>query len=265
MTSETNNLSKNSAENLAKKDANNAKPQFVQISIEGVDAEKFLQGQLTCDVTKLGLSYQAAAICNLKGRIDFGIWIKRHGEQEFDMVISQDCSASLLAHLKKFGAFSKFTTKDPIDVYPCVIDGIPTFSQSSDHDSDDERASWMAASIDSGNYWIVAATQGEFQPQELRLHQRGGMDYDKGCYLGQEVIARIYFKSAPKAFLHLIKGNGALPNAGDKIDNVQIVNAIAADNGFKALVVARPEHLENSDFTILPLPEALQADVARQK
>lgn len=240
-------------------------PQFVQLSIEGPDAEKFLQGQLTCDVTKLGLSYQAAAICNLKGRIDFGIWIKRHGEQQFDMVISQDCAASLSAHLKKFGAFSKFTTKDPIDVYPCVLDGIPTFSQNPDHNRDDERDSWLTASIDSGNYWIVAATQGEFQPQELRLHQRGGMDYDKGCYLGQEVIARIYFKSAPKAFLHLVKADGTLPNAGAKIDKVQIVNAVAVDNGFKALVVARPEHLENSEFTVLPLPTALQADVARQK
>lgn len=261
MTSETNNLTKN----LAEKSATNATPQFVQISIEGVDAAKFLQGQLTCDVTKLGLSYQAAAICNLKGRIDFGIWIKRHGEQQFDMVISQDCSASFLAHLKKFGAFSKFTTKESIDVYPCVLDGEPTFSHNTDHNCDDERNSWMAASINSGNYWIVAATQGEFQPQELRLHQRGGMDYDKGCYLGQEVIARIYFKSAPKAFLHLVKGSGAVPNAGDKTDNVQVVNAIAANDGFKALVVARPEHLERSDLTILPLPEALQADVARQK
>ena len=40
-------------------------PQFSQLTIQGEDAEKFLQGQLTCDVTKLGLSYQAAAICNL--------------------------------------------------------------------------------------------------------------------------------------------------------------------------------------------------------
>ncbi|BBI66074.1 hypothetical protein PKHYL_02650 [Psychrobacter sp. KH172YL61] len=53
-----------------------ALPQFSQLTIQGEDAEKFLQGQLTCDVTKLGLSYQAAAICNLKGRIEFGIWIK---------------------------------------------------------------------------------------------------------------------------------------------------------------------------------------------
>ena len=122
----------------------------------------------------------------------------------------------------------------------------------------------MQTSIATGNYWIVAATQGQFQPQELRLHQRGGMDYDKGCYLGQEVIARIYFKASPKAFLHYVKGTGDTPAAGEKLGKIQVVNVIAAgDNGFEALVVARPEQLADSEMTILDLPAALQADVAR--
>lgn len=121
----------------------------------------------------------------------------------------------------------------------------------------------MQSSIATGNYWIVAATQGQFQPQELRLHQRGGMDYDKGCYLGQEVIARIYFKAAPKAFLHYVKGTGDVLAAGDKLDKIQVVNAIATADGFEALVVARPAHLDDSDLTLLELPKALQADIAR--
>ena len=96
------------------------------------------------------------------------------------------------------------------------------------------------------------------------------MDYDKGCYLGQEVIARIYFKSAPKAFLHYVKGTnvkgtGDVPSAGEKLDKVQIVNAIATHEGFEALVVARPEQLAESGLSILDLPPALQADVARPK
>ena len=91
------------------------------------------------------------------------------------------------------------------------------------------------------------------------------MDYDKGCYLGQEVIARIYFKAAPKAFLHYVSGTGDVPAAGDKLEKIQVVNAIADKSGFKALVVARPEDLADSELTILDLPPALQADVARQK
>lgn len=235
-------------------------PQFAQLTIQGADAEKFLQGQLTCDVTKLGLSYQAAAIGNLKGRIEFGLWIKKQAENHYDVVISADCIAALQLHLNKFGAFSKFTTSAPVTIYPCVLDNEPTFS----HDKDNGDVSeWMAISIATGNYWIMASTQGEFQPQELRLHQRGGMDYDKGCYLGQEVIARIYFKSAPKAFLHRVEGSGDMPTAGDKLNKIQVVNALATDTGFDALVVARPESLIESDLSILDLPKALQADVAR--
>ena len=250
-------------------------PKFAQLTLQGIDVEKFLQGQLTCDVTKLGLSYQAAAIGNLKGRIEFGIWIKKQAEKHYDIVISADCADALQAHLNKYGAFSKFDTSAPVTVYPCVLDDEPTFSHKESHDTAENIIAWSQCSIAIGNYWITAATQGEFQPQELRLHQRGGMDYDKGCYLGQEVIARIYFKSAPKAFLHYVKGTsvketsakgtGDVPSAGEKLDKVQIVNAIATHEGFEALVVTRPEQLAESGLSILDLPPALQADVARPK
>ncbi len=244
-------------------------PQFVQLTIQGEDAEKFLQCQLTSDVTKLGLSYQATALSNLKGRIDFGLWIKKQDEKHFDVVLSADCAEAFQAHLKKFGAFSKFDTSAPVPIYPCVLDEVPTFSHKEEHHTPADTQAWTQASLAIGNYWIVADTRGEFQPQELRLHQRGGMDYDKGCYLGQEVIARIYFKAAPKAFLHYVSGTGDAPAAGDKLEKIQVVNAIADDDingkGFKALVVARPEHLVDSELTVLELPPALQADVARQK
>ena len=240
-------------------------PTFKQLTIKGEDAEKFLQGQLTCDVTKLGLSYQAAAIGNLKGRIEFGIWIKKQAEKHYDVVISADCAESLAVHLKKYGAFSKFETSAAIAVYPCVLADEPTFSHQDTHDTVEDVSAWMQCSIATGNYWIVATTQGEFQPQELRLHQRGGMDYDKGCYLGQEVIARIYFKSAPKAFLHYVKGTGDAPAAGEKLGKVQVVNAMASKDGFSALVVARPEQLAENELIVLDLPPILQADVARPK
>ncbi|WP_227431272.1 YgfZ/GcvT domain-containing protein [Psychrobacter sp. I-STPA6b] len=254
----TNHSSSNSSSDL---------PTFQQITLQGEDAEKFLQGQITCNVKKLGLSYQATAIANLKGRIDFGIWIKKPMDKTYEIVISRDCMQSLQAHLKKYGAFSKFTTTEPIDIYPCVLAGDsqsePTFSPDKNLAN---PKNWAEHSIRTANYWITADTHGQFQPQELRLHQRGGVDYDKGCYLGQEVIARIYFKAAPKAFLHLVSGTGNAPKAGESIDKIQIVNAVAiSESEFEALVVARPEQLADSELQVLALPEALQADVAREK
>lgn len=243
---------------------------FSYFCLSGVDANKFLKGQLTCSLDKLTVddsNYQAAAICNLKGRVHFGIWINKVSDNAFTIVISQDCANNLLAHIKKYAAFSKVEVSTPASIYPCMINEAATFSTDAKFDNEAERRNWKTLSIATGNYWITANTKEIFQPQELRLHQRGGVDYDKGCYLGQEVVARIYFKSAPKAFLHRVEsveGLGELPKAGDEIaSKVQVVNAVKTGNGFEALVVARPEAIEASEIKVLPLPPALQENVAR--
>lgn len=121
-----------------------------------------------------------------------------------------------------------------------------------ENQSEADWQTWQEVSLKTGNYWITAKTSEQFQPQELRLHQRGGVDYDKGCYLGQEIIARLWFKATPKAWLHLVK-------AGDiDIDNkVTVVNS----DGQLALVVARPDDLKN--LTVLSLPDNLNGSVAR--
>lgn len=237
---------------------------FSYVCLSGIDTTKFLNGQITCSPDKLDSHYQAAAICNLKGRVHFGIWINKVDDNAFNIVVNDDCTDGLLAHIKKYGAFSKMEVSTPASIYPCVIDDIATFSADTQYDNEAEKNNWQAVSIATGNYWITADTQQEFQPQELRLHQRGGVDYDKGCYLGQEVVARIYFKSAPKAFLYRVAGLGDVPKTGSDVANkVQVVNAVKTTNGFEALVVARPEAIEASELEVLPLPPALQEDVAR--
>jgi len=96
------------------------------------------------------------------------------------------------------------------------------------------------------------------------LHQRDGVHYDKGCYLGQEVVARLWFKAKPKRWLHLIQGSGEVPAPAAKLNNdVEVVNSIATAEGFKALVVAKPSALEELAVQVLALPEHLNGDVAR--
>ncbi|WP_164311229.1 tRNA-modifying protein YgfZ, partial [Streptococcus pneumoniae] len=97
---------------------------------------------------------------------------------------------------------SKITLSSANPIYPDVIDDIPTFNKTQQTDT----KLWEQLSIKTGNYWLTAKTSEMYQPQELRLHQKGGVAYDKGCYLGQEIIARLYFKARPKAYLHRILG-----------------------------------------------------------
>ena len=232
---------------------------FIQLTLTGKDAAKFLQGQLTCDVTKLGQYPTPCAICNLQGRVQFGLWVAQADDESYTLITAADMAEALMAHLKKYGAFSKFTTSDPIQMYPTVVAGTPSFSDVADLADD---VAWATASIEVGNAWVDATTTGLYQPQELRLHQRGGVDYDKGCYLGQEIVARLYFKSAPKSYLHRVRLSTPVV-AGDKLGKVSVVNAISDGDGAQALVVGAPDEVAALG-QILPLPDALMGSVARQ-
>ena len=55
------------------------------------------------------------------------------------------------------------------------------------------------ASTERGFLWTTQTESDQFLPQELAMDQFGGVDFDKGCYLGQEIIARVHFKGTKQA------------------------------------------------------------------
>lgn len=236
---------------------------FVYFFISGQDASKFLQGQITADVRTLSDSFLATAICNLKGRVSFGLWIQALDEG-FGIVLAADVSAAFLQHIKKYAAFSKIHLSAAQNIYPAIIEGTPSFSLNAEQAA--PWQDWAQLSIATGNYWLSAIHSDLYQPQELRLHQRAGVSYDKGCYLGQEIVARLYFKSAPKAYLHRVASDtpNLFTDKANTLDNIGIINVISTDTGQEALVITRPEHITTHGLTPLPLPEALSAAVGRQ-
>jgi folate-binding protein YgfZ len=76
--------------------------------------------------------------------------------------------------------------------------------------------SWSQAEIEDGFAWVDETSTEEFIPQMFDYQNLGGIDFDKGCYLGQEIIARLEYRGALNRKLH--RGS-AISNAkpGDKL------------------------------------------------
>ncbi len=77
---------------------------------------------------------------------------------------------------------------------------------------------WKYYDIRDGLPWILEKTSEQFLPQELNLDLIGGLSFDKGCYPGQEVVARVYFRQKLKNRMCLARlDTDSVPEPGSKI------------------------------------------------
>lgn len=84
---------------------------------------------------------------------------------------------------------------------------------------------WNLLDILAGLPWITSATQEQFLPQLLNLDALKGLSYKKGCYPGQEVIARLHFRGEVKKRLKLISTDQRL-STGDSLYLEQSENKV---------------------------------------
>ena len=118
------------------------------------------------------------------------------------------------------------------------------------------KSVWDYLEIQAGIPEIVPATQEAFVPQMINLDALDGISFKKGCYTGQEIVARTHYLGKVKRRTQLIHINTEeMPQAGDIINLTgheeaigQIVRVAAAPNsGVDALVEIRLENLESTD------------------
>lgn len=147
---------------------------FNVINVSGPDAATFLQGQLTCDVTKIDGELNFGACCTEKGRM-IANFIILSDTKEFLLIVPEIMSNILVKHLNKYAKFSDVN----ITIMPIIEDlkETPTLD--------------VTECFDMGFVWITPGTALKFIPQMIDLQLfDNGVSFTKGCYVGQEVIAR---------------------------------------------------------------------------
>jgi len=158
------------------------------ISIAGTDAAPFLHGQFTTDVAGLG-----------NGQAGISAWCDPKGRALFTFVLArQDDAFLLLLPPAMREAFSKrlslYVLRADVVIGAATTAAAPPLPWLSATDTTAPAATFIRHGIPL----LHPQTSGHFLPQELNLDDLGALSFSKGCYPGQEIIARLRYRGAVK-------------------------------------------------------------------
>lgn len=105
-------------------------------------------------------------------------------------------------------------------------------------DPTSEAELWHHAEIAQGLAWVSAETSEEYIPQMFNYDKINAINFEKGCYLGQEIVARMQYRGAVKRKLHRGSITSKQP-VGDNIldDNGRSVGTIVSNSNTQILAV----------------------------
>jgi tRNA-modifying protein YgfZ len=193
-----------------------------KLRVTGVDQFRFLNGQITNDLRKASEAVaMEACVLNAKGKLNAHIFIGAIGENlliDAEPELRETLAARLERYIiaddvqiedvaDEFSFFHVFTEKPPAPESGRIISarrfgatGWDVWSDSARHDTVRHELALAYAFVDSAAAEVMRIEQGlprwgreltdEIIPIEANLEQRT-IDYQKGCYIGQEVISRI--------------------------------------------------------------------------
>lgn len=295
-------------------------------TVTGADGEKYLQGQVTADVSQLTEhQHLLVAHCDPKGKMWSNLRLFRR-QDGFAFIERRSLRDAQLTELKKYAVFSKVTIAADDELVllgvagfqaraalttlfsalpdaekPLVNDGatsllwfehpderflLVTDTATAERVTDTLRGEaqlnnsqqWLALNIEAGLPVIDAANSAQFIPQATNLQALGGISFKKGCYTGQEMVARAKFRGANKRALWYLAGNASrVPEAGEdlelkmgenwrrtgtvlagvQLDDGRILVQVVMNNDMEAGSVFRVRDDANT-LSIEPLPYSLE-------
>ena len=289
------------------------------IQIAGEDAAKFIHGQLTQDFALLGLDQaRLSAFCSAKGRMQASFIGLKRPNGDILLVGSADLLPATVKRLAMFVMRAKAKVTDASADFvlwglagsatkEIAAPALPTWSKADLGTASvvnlypalgQARQLWLApagspvpegevldaslwawSEVHSGVATLSLPVVDAFVPQMLNYESVGGVNFKKGCYPGQEVVARSQFRGTLKRRAYLVHSVDALA-AGDPIfvpDDAEqpvatVVQAAASPyGGFDAIISGQNTAVQAAELrlgaaqgkplVVLPLPYPLLEDI----
>lgn len=272
------------------------------IRVRGADAASFLHGQLSQDFLHLKPEDGArlALFCNAKGRIQTSFMGLRVADNEFLLVCSKDLLERTLKRLSMFVLRAKVRLEDASaqfrlvgklgnledhpaetadgfavdsDVYQVALPSTKELARSLflyphkgidlPYEIEANNELWDWAEVMSGVARISAATFEQFIPQMLNYESCGGVNFQKGCYPGQEVIARSQFRGTLKRRAYLVSSSGDPLVDGQEVltNDGESAGVIVQAARTEAIACLRIADAENITLNLLDLPYTIAEDI----
>ena len=120
---------------------------------------------------------------------------------------------------------------------------------------------WRLLAIRQGLPAVYPETAETFVPQQVNLERISGVHFRKGCYPGQEVVARMHYLGKPSRRMYRLAGPGEMPPApGERVQAAdggsagQVVQAAVGEDGIEMLAVLRTSHAGRQDLAVGDTP-----------
>ncbi|MGH8765606.1 MAG: YgfZ/GcvT domain-containing protein [Burkholderiales bacterium] len=260
--------------------------QYGLLQASGADARAFLHAQLTNDIEHLAPgNARYAGWCTAKGRLLASFLVVPHADG-FLLQLSRDLVPAVLKRLPMFILRSKVKLADvsgqwvqygvwdeapgvPLAVTEsngnisiCIEPGRSlVFAAGDAYTPDRSGDDWALAEVRAGRPLIVQSTQDQFVPQMVNLELAGGVDFRKGCYPGQEIVARAQYRGAVKRRMYRLRGETLKPGQELFSDDTpgQASGTVVNAAGAESLAVLQVSAVEaNSPIRTQPQAAALE-------
>ena len=220
------------------------------IKVSGDDAGEFLQGQMTQDIRALeDGKIHMTSFCNVQGRVIASAFIQCENDH-YDLILSSELADDLKNHLQRyilrskvtiekseemvFGIFKKDNVSDQQFFKPLSndLERMLILANQAPENIDNFITSeeWIQCDINKMIPIITKESSVKFIPQMLNLDILDAVSFSKGCYTGQEVIARVQHRGKAKQRLYRIEAQtdklftpkDEIEQMGNKVGNVVI-------------------------------------------